>query len=103
MGNPTIKCKQTKNNKQKTENMPCVLECQKQRIALQMVSAECFNQNIITRQFSMSHSQVNQSMADGPPDQDPIMASLISRPEPHWKPLECDQEEDEWSQAIKQS
>ena len=27
----------------------------------------------------------------------------ISRPEPHWKPLECDQEEDGWSQTIKQS
>ncbi len=36
--------------------------------------------------------QVNQSVDGGPPDQDPVMAGPISRPEPHWKPLECDQE-----------
>ncbi|KAK1800853.1 hypothetical protein P4O66_006037, partial [Electrophorus voltai] len=30
-----------------------------------------------------SHSQVNQRVDEGPPDQDPIMASQNSRPEPH--------------------
>ncbi len=49
----------------------------------------------------MPHSQVNQGVDGGPPDQDPVMASPISRPEPHSKPLDCDQEEDGWSQAIK--
>lgn len=38
-----------------------------------------------------------------PRDQDLIMASLISRPEPHCKPLQCEQEEEAWFQAIKQS
>lgn len=50
----------------------------------------------------MPHSQVNQGVDGGPPDQDPVMANPISRPQAHWKP-ECDQEEDGWSQAIKQS
>ncbi len=31
------------------------------------------------------------------------LSSTISRSDLHWKPLECDQEEDGWSQAIKQS
>ena len=35
------------------------------------------------RQCSMPHSQVNQGVVGGPPDQDPVMASPISRPEPH--------------------
>ena len=42
----------------------------------------------------MPHSQVSEGVDEGPPDQDPVMASPISRPESHWKPLECDQEED---------
>ncbi len=45
--------------------------------------------------------QDNQDVDGGPPDHDPVMARRISRPEPHWKPLKCDQEEDGWSQAIK--
>lgn len=32
----------------------------------------------------------------------PAMASPISVTEPHWKPLECDKEKVEWSQASKQ-
>ncbi len=47
--------------------------------------------------------QVNQGVDGGPPDQDPVIASPISRPEPNWKPLECDQEEDGRSQAINRS
>ena len=53
-------------------------------------------------QCSMPHSQVNQGVDGGPPDQYPVMASPISRPEPHWKFLDFNQEED-GSQAIKQS
>ena len=40
-------------------------------------------------QCSMAHSLVNQDVDEGPPDQDPVMASPTSRPEPHWKPLFC--------------
>ena len=48
-------------------------------------------------------SEVSEGVDEWPTDQDPVMASPISRPESHRKPLECDQEEDGWSQAIKQS
>ncbi len=55
-------------------------------------------------QCSIPHSQVNQGVDGGPPDQeDPVIASPISRPKPNWKPLECDQEEDGKSRAINQS
>ena len=56
-------------------------------------------------QCFMPHIQVNQGVDGGPPDQDPVMASPITRPAPHWKPLECDQEEYEWrkSHQIKLS
>ncbi len=51
----------------------------------------------------MPRSQVNKVVDGGPPDQDPVMASPISRPGSHCKPLDCDQEEDGWSRALKLS
>ena len=51
----------------------------------------------------MPHSQASKGVDGVPPDQDPVMASPISRPESHKKPLKCDQEEDGWSQAMKRS
>ena len=50
-------------------------------------------------QCSMPHSQVSEGVDERPPEQDPVMASPIPRPESHWKPLEYDQWEDGWSQA----
>ncbi len=38
--------------------------------------------------------QVNQGVDGGPSNQDPVIASPTARPKPHWKPLDCDQEED---------
>uniref|UniRef100_A0AAY5KCL3 Major facilitator superfamily (MFS) profile domain-containing protein n=1 Tax=Esox lucius TaxID=8010 RepID=A0AAY5KCL3_ESOLU len=38
---------------------------------------------LLSGQCSMPHSQVNQGVDGGPPDQDLVMASPISRPEPH--------------------
>ena len=51
----------------------------------------------------MPHSQVSEGVDKGSPDQDPVMASPISDLNPIENPLESDQEEDGWSQAIKQS
>lgn len=51
----------------------------------------------------MTHSQVNKGVDGKPPHHESVMASSIARPEPQRKPLECDQVEDGWSQAIKQS
>lgn len=41
----------------------------------------------------MPHWQVHQGADGGAEDQDPVTSSPISRPEPHWKHQECDQEE----------
>ena len=43
-------------------------------------SEECF---FPAGQCSMPHSQVSEGVDEGPPDQDPVMASPISRPESH--------------------
>lgn len=54
-------------------------------------------------QCTIPHSQVTQGLDGRQEGQDSVMASPITRPEPHWKPLECDQVKEGRLQAIKQT
>ena len=64
--------------------------------------------NNVPQLWGLFHQQDNapyrtagtDGVDEGPPDQDPVMASQISRPELHWKPLKCDQEEDGSINAV---